>query len=313
MQNPTVDVIVPAFNAQTFIAEAIRSAKSQTHSPARIIVVDDGSTDCTAQVVRKEFDGDPSVVYVRKDNGGLSSARNRGIAEANADFIAFLDADDVWLPGKLSEQIDVFRKSADPKLGVVYCDYDNIDAAGGPLPDYPCFKLNPAVRGDVFTQLLSGNYIASSGSGVLIRGECFLTAGGFDELLPSCEDWDMWLRLARYYHFDYVAKPLVRLRRHGRTMQSDTRRMFRGYIMIFNKWSMEAAKSPALRRVWGRDYGVQIAAHIIREFPKTDLYAMLAEQASPELKRLAIRQAPLIAVDFCRGFLRRIYRALYNR
>src|SRR5579862_475861 len=198
MQQTTVDVIIPAYNAQEFILQAIHSVKSQSY-PARIIVVDDGSTDETARLVNDRFATDPAVRYIYKDNGGLSSARNRGFAESSAEFVAFLDADDLWVPNKLADQLEVFRRTGDPKLGVVYCDFENIDSTGFRLLDKARFQLDRSVRGEVFTQLLCGNYVAGSGSAVLIKRACFQSAGVFDEEFPTCEDWDMWLRLARYY------------------------------------------------------------------------------------------------------------------
>ncbi len=307
MLYPTVDVIIPAYNARDFIVEAIQSVKCQTYA-ARVIVVDDGSTDGTADVVKDRFGLDGSVCYVRKDNGGLSSARNRGLREAAADFIGFLDADDVWFPNKLSEQIEVFRRTTDPKLGVVYCNFEPIDREGRRISNTAA-QLDLSVRGDVFCQLLRGNFVAGSGSAVLVRKECFQVTGPFDEALPSCEDWDMWLRLARHFHFDYVSEPLVQIRRHAGAMNRDARRMFVGHIIFFNKWANEVAKRPTVLEGWRRQYAIPMIAAIMRELPGTELYGLLAKRMSPELGRLAARQIPHILRDLIVEAARKIWPA----
>jgi glycosyltransferase involved in cell wall biosynthesis len=250
MQKPAVDVIIPAYNAREFIVQAIESVKSQTY-PAKTIVVDDGSTDLTDQVIKETFGDDQDVTYIHTEHRGPSSARNRGLAAATADFIAFLDADDVWLPNKLSEQLEVFQRSMDPKLGVVYCDFEQIDRSDRLLSNYPRVRMDLSVRGDVFGQLLRGNYVTGSASGVLVKRECFKIVGGFDENMPF-EDWDMWLRLARYYHFDYVERPLVQLRRHSNNRDFDSRHTLTGNFIFFKKWATEAFKRPTVLSAWIR-------------------------------------------------------------
>ncbi len=307
MPKPTIDVIIPAYNAQDFIVQAIDSVRWQTY-PASVIVVDDGSTDLTAERVKNAFGTDGSVRYVNKQNGGLSSARNRGIAESTAEFIAFLDADDVWLPHKLSEQMEIFQKSKDPKLGVVYCGYETIDQLGHIVSNHSRFSMKPSLRGDVSDQLLCGNYIAGSGSAVLARRECFETAGGFDEVLPSCEDWDMWLRLSRSYHFDFVEKPLVQIRRHALNMNRDRYRMSAGTILFCNKWATEASKRPGALEVWSREHAVAIVGAVIRDFPRTGLYRSITSSMSPQLKRLALRQSPQITFGLLAALVQKMLR-----
>jgi len=284
---PTIDVIIPAYNAQDFIVQAIVSVKSQSYAAARTIVVDDGSTDRTAQLIREHFAGDSSIVYIHKENGGLSSARNRGIREANADLVAFLDADDLWLPTKLHEQVQLFLKTRNPQLGLVFCGYGVVDEKGRSLPDASRFLIDKWIHGDVFEELLSANYVLGSGSAVLIKRQCFEVCGTFDESLPSCEDWDMWLRLAQHYHFDYVQQPLIQIRRHGTNMQRNPYRMFDGYVGVFNKWVREASRRPEVLRFWRLEYSPPIIAAMVKELPATTLYRRLAASMSPEVKQLA--------------------------
>ena len=233
----TIDVVIPAYNCEAFIAQTLLSVIKQTYLPQQIIVVDDGSTDKTGMIVQELAQGKDSPVpiqYIRQDNRGLSAARNTGIRASRSQYIAFLDADDLWEERKLKEQVAVFQSSGYEKLGVVYCDYSNIDRAGV-LIQFPCLILDPSVRGYVLERLLSGNFIASSGSGVLVRRECFDKVGMFDEDLPNCEDWDMWIRIAEVYDFDFAHQKLVRIRRHNTNMSNDTVGMLIGKILVLNK------------------------------------------------------------------------------
>jgi glycosyltransferase involved in cell wall biosynthesis len=219
-----VDVVIPVYNGARFLAAAIESALAQSSPPRRVIVVDDGSTDQSAEIARGLAGGQVELIVVQKANGGLSSARNAGLLACRSEFVALLDADDVWLPHKLARQVARFRDSELADLGVVYCDYDDIDEHGQPLLDFPSTRLQRGLRGDIKRRLYRGNLVAGSGSGVLVKRRCLERTGGFDERLPSSEDWELWLRLAQHYAFDYVDEVLVHLRRHGGSMQAQRER-----------------------------------------------------------------------------------------
>jgi glycosyltransferase involved in cell wall biosynthesis len=213
----------------------LESVVRQTCPPARIFVVDDGSTDGTEDLVRS-FKSEIPIDFIIKQNEGPSAARNVGIARSSSNFIAFLDADDEWIPGKLQEQIRVFSESDISNLGLVYCKYGIIDESGKPVNSYHVVKLDNAVRGNVFEALLSGNRICGSCSGVLVKRECLEIVGSFDESLFNCEDWDLWLRLAEFYGFDYAPMELLKIRRHPGNNQNDTLRMFISLMRFYNKW-----------------------------------------------------------------------------
>lgn len=235
-----VDVIVPVYNRRKYIAAALRSVDAQTLKPRSIIVVDDGSTDDTPLVLRdylrKRAAALPAIVLIDKPNGGASSARNAGIGASSADYLAFLDSDDLWHPSKLERQIETFHSSDVKNLGVVYCDYEVIDSDGKQLVNSPGFRFDPSVRGEVFSRLLTGNLVASSGSGVLARKTCFDQCGLFDENLSAAEDWDMWLRISRRFGFDYVREPLVQIRRHETNLSSDTLQVFFSDFKVLSKY-----------------------------------------------------------------------------
>lgn len=235
---PLIDVVIPAYNAGAFIVDTLKSVAKQDAVINTIFVVNDGSTDNTELKVVQFKESYPSinVVLLNQDNAGLSAARNTGIQHSHADFIALLDADDLWKPQKLSSQIEIFTKSQNPKLGVVYCGYELIDEHSQPLPYSKKAVISPQLRGSVYQSLLRGNFISGSGSSVLIKRSAFHQIGLFDTTLPACEDWDMWLRLSQEYDFDYVAQDLVLIRVHQNNMQKDSLRMISAEMRLLNKF-----------------------------------------------------------------------------
>ncbi len=216
-----IDAIIPVYNGEKFIIEAIKSIEGQTLKPDHIFIINDGSTDNTEEVVLgyKNKCSIP-VIYIKKENGGPNSARNIGIKNSNAEFLAFLDADDVWEERKLEEQMQIFKESLFSNLGLVYGKYDTIDKLGKPSND-GTVALDTRYRGNAYKVLMEANKILGSASCVLIKKEVFNVVGNFDENLRFAEDWDMWLRISKKYEIDYTEKNLVHIRRHtGNTSNS---------------------------------------------------------------------------------------------
>lgn len=274
----SVDVVIPVYNGERFVGHAIRSVMEQTHAPHKIIVVNDGSTDGTEGVImRLQQESAVPIDYIKQENGGLSSARNAGIRVARSQYIAFLDADDEWCSEKLFEQLAVFRTSSFEKLGVVYCRYRIIDERGEYIKHHIALPRSD-MRGHVFSKLLKGNAVISSGSGVLVRRECFESAGLFDEQLRAAEDWDMWLRIAEQYQFDFVPdKDLVKIRMHGSNMQKNAAHMFRNELIFYDKWSIQtrqSGKSFVVPVVWGNS----IAYKLVRSLPDGREFFLLIRQ-----------------------------------
>jgi glycosyltransferase involved in cell wall biosynthesis len=199
-----ISVVIPAFDASAFIAESIGSACRQTHSDLDIIVVDDGSTDDTAQIVRVLAARDPRIRLIEADHRGVSAARNRGIAEARSGLIATLDADDLWHPGKIERQYDLLRHS-EPDVGVVYCWAAGIDALGRVI--LPVWNASLA-EGDVLRDIVRSG-ILSNGSTPLMRREAIERAGGYDENLQLCEDWQFYTALAGVCRFRAIPECLT--------------------------------------------------------------------------------------------------------
>ncbi|MCS6850635.1 MAG: glycosyltransferase [Gemmataceae bacterium] len=198
-----VSVIVATYNYGRFIAEALRSLQRQTFADWEAIIVDDGSTDETPAVVQAFLD-DHRFHYRRIEHVGQSGAKNVGIRAARGRYVAFLDADDVWHPEKLARQLAVFER--DPSLGVVYTGREWMTADGRPL-ERPAPTL---YRGDVLRAIFRTNFVCFSSS--MVRRDVFADVGLFDESLTLAVDYDLWLRIAARYRFDYVDAPLVRYR-----------------------------------------------------------------------------------------------------
>jgi glycosyltransferase involved in cell wall biosynthesis len=220
--NPTVSVVIPTFNYARFLPETLDSAIEQTFTDIEIIVVDDGSTDATPEVIQPYL-ADRRVRYHRGDHRGTSAARNIGIRLARAPLVAFLDSDDIWLPEKLQRQVPLFER--DPQVAVVYSRRLSIDEHGRPLP----LGERPLHRGQVLGALFRQNFICFS-SGV-VRRSALEAVGMCDEGIDLSIDFDLWLRLAARYRLDYVDEPLVKYRTGHPSLS--TRRLERLHVARF--------------------------------------------------------------------------------
>ncbi len=193
-----ISVIIPSWNRAEQLAAALDSVYAQTLAPHEVIVVDDGSTDTTRQRVTGHY---PQVRYIYQHNKGVSSARNTGISAASGDWIALLDSDDRWQPGKLEHQQQAL--AANP--GYRLCHSDETWIRNGKRVNP--MKKHAKVGGHIYLQCLPLCVI--SPSAVMIHRELFEAVGLFDETLPACEDYDLWLRICAVYPVLYVDQPLV--------------------------------------------------------------------------------------------------------
>lgn len=213
--SPLVSVIVAAHDGQAYIGQTLRAALGQANCSIEVIVVDDGSTDQTLNVVRN-VGGQVRIIEQR--NSGVSAARNAGTAAATGEFICFLDQDDIWFPDHLRRHVDVLL--AHPEVGVVVSPYQNWYATEGVyptpesvLPPPPTEELDPDFSGWVFHQFMLDCWALTSAT--TIRRKALLESGGFDEQRPYGEDWDLWLRLAYRVPFAKLRWPPVLYRQHN--------------------------------------------------------------------------------------------------
>jgi glycosyltransferase involved in cell wall biosynthesis len=199
---PKVSVVIPTYNRSQYLARAIRSVLGQSFQDFEIVVVDDASTDNTPQIVRSFQD--PRIRYFRHDtNRKEAGSRNTGVQNSLGEYVAFLDDDDEWLPQKLALQVDLLDKGS-AKLGAVYSSFLKVDAESRKV-------LGPWVakkRGSIYKDLSVQNWIGIP-STVVLRCQCFDTVGLFDEKIEFGLDYDMWIRIAQVYEYEYLEEPLV--------------------------------------------------------------------------------------------------------
>jgi glycosyltransferase involved in cell wall biosynthesis len=234
-EQPLVSVVIPTCNRARMVVRAIASVLDQTYSNIECIVVDDASTDATGEAVARL--ADPRLRYLRNEiNAGAPASRNRGIRQAAGQYVALLDDDDTWLPGKIEKQIAVFGQAPE-KVGLVYTGFYFVAARS----EQTVATVLPAKRGDVYDQMLESCILGSPTP--LIKKECFEQAGLFDETLPSCQDWDMWLRIAKKYEFDFVPEALARHYVHGSQVSTSLASKIASRTTILNKHEHDIKKT----------------------------------------------------------------------
>lgn len=238
---PAVSVVIPTYNRQAALARALRTVVAQSYGDWELIVVDDASTDGTEAVVRSSGDG--RLAYVRHpQNRGGGAARNTGIRLAQGKYVAFLDSDDEWFAGKLAQDVEAFESSGE-RVGLVYCGKELVGADGRVL-----LRRLPTLQGDVYRQLLAHDFIGSC-SRVAVRTEVAQSLGGFDESLPSGQDWDMWVRTARVARVACVPECLVRRHLGHEQISGSLKRIYEGHLKVVEK-HREEFDAGTLSRHW---------------------------------------------------------------
>ena len=234
---PRVSVLVPAYNAQSYLADALDSALSQSYRSFEVIVVDDGSTDATGAIARSyAYRSNGRVRLVRQANAGLPAARNAAIAVARGEFFALLDSDDVWMPNHLAHAVAAL--DADPTVGLVHANIERMDAHGCGLGVPPRFwNLKP----DAYAAIALRHEHVSCPTAVFRRA-CVDDVGGFDTRFTGlgCEDRDLWLRIAERWRLRYLDVVSARYRIHDRNMSGNRERMARARRALVEKM----ARSP---------------------------------------------------------------------
>lgn len=224
---PVVSVVIATYNMAGYLPLAVRSALDQTYRDIEVLIVDDGSTDGTRNRVEPLLD-DPRVRYLQQKNGGQAVAKNHGVRESRGDYVAFLDADDIWEPEKLELQMPLFVRSA--RTGVVFSRLAYIDESGARLR----VADNELFRGRVTGPLLIRNFIGFGSC--VVRKACFDRLGGFDETIGMGIDYDLWLRFSSEYEFDFVDRPLLRYRVWSGQMSNNCRKRYVSGISIMRRF-----------------------------------------------------------------------------
>ena len=227
MKQPLVSVIIPNYNYAHYLPETLDSVLGQGYPNIEIIVVDDGSQDDSENVIRSYGE---RVRLIKQKNQGVSAARNRGVQESSGELIAFLDADDVWLPNKLERQVQ--RILEDPAIGLVHCGLEEVDSSGNVVG-----VLLDGMEGSISREMLLFNrpVILGAGSTALVPRATFDAVGGFDTRLSTSADWEFCYRVAFRQSVAFVAEVLVRYRVHGTNMHSNIKLMEHDMLIGYAK------------------------------------------------------------------------------
>lgn len=302
--NRLVSVIVPAWNAEATLRETLRSVGRQTHRSIEILIVDDGSTDGTATVAQEFCAAEPRARLIRKQNGGVASARNAGIAEAKGDWVAPIDADDLWHPSKIEKQLAAAVAAPEPP-GFVYCWYRKIDEHGDVIASGPRWAFN----GRAFERIAYRNPV-ENGSSLLLSRLAALSVGGYDESLRAsaaqgCEDVMIQLRVARDHPIAAVPEYLVGYRVRSDSMSGDTGQMLRSWNLVYQR----IAKETPLPRDLMRWHIADVHETIAEEDALAGRYASAIRHYGKALLRDPVRWSTYLAYRLARTAARRIGRA----
>jgi len=225
---PKVSVIIPTHNRADLIHSTISSVLNQTFQDFEIIVVDDASKDNTPEVVSSFDDG--RIKYIRNEiNKGDAVARNVGVINSSYEYVAFLDDDDEWVPEKLEKQVNLMENSPQ-EVGCVHTGALSIDKVNKKELEIKA----SGKRGDLFDEMLMGNYIITSS--LLSRKACFERVGLFDESIPYCSDYDMWIRISREFKFEYINQPLVKYHVHENKLSNNPGLVIKGIETLLKKY-----------------------------------------------------------------------------
>jgi glycosyltransferase involved in cell wall biosynthesis len=242
----SISVVIPTYNYGCFIAEAIESVLSQTVKPNEVIVVDDGSTDDTEAKVGRFID---KILYIKQENKGVCTARNRGVAESSGDYILFQDADDTSEPTRLEKQLAIFQ--TDHEIGLVHCGLREFSNAANRGGEIDIDGMEGWVADDLL--LWERPVIVGPGGTIMITRKVFDAVGGFDENLRVGEDWDFCYWVARKFKVGFVPEPLVNYRIHAGAAHNNIREMERGMARFYEKAFAES--DPKIRALKNRAYG----------------------------------------------------------
>ncbi|MBJ6727095.1 glycosyltransferase [Geomesophilobacter sediminis] len=303
---PKVSVIIPTYNCGQFIGKALDSVLKQTFLDYEIIVMDDGSTDATASIVANY----QSVRYFYQINRGLPAARNAAVSRANGEYLAYLDADDLWYPEKLRQQVSFL--DATPRCGIVHADLTYVDENDAPfIPLWHHQKRGAGQQGECLEDLLHNCLIQVPT--VMERHACFDQTGGFDERFRRVEDYLHWIHVAlRGHQFGYIDRPLAMYRWRSGSLSKNSAAMLKATVQMFqvlmeetdlNRNSdasdivakriamLKRLMPGALRREGDYRLARQTALKLLLDFPKElNSYVELFKSSLPEPLLLAARK-----------------------
>jgi glycosyltransferase involved in cell wall biosynthesis len=289
-----VSVIIPAYNAQDWIAETLDSVQAQTHRALEIIIVDDGSRDATKKIATRYMAGDVRIRLLEQVNSGVAAARNHGAAEARSDLLAFVDADDLWAPDKIERQLAALD-AAGPAAGLCYSWYLLIDEESIISARWD----QQPHAGKVLDRLFLSNFVGN-GSSALVRRKAFEDAGGFEPALHNagaqgCEDILFYCRVAAHHEFAVVPDYLVGYRELSGNMSSNIPRMLRSWMLVSKEMKNRHPNKQRLIEEGARRYIVWLTRRAIHRRSPGAVFSIIADTMMHQPKlaaRLALIEAP---------------------
>jgi glycosyltransferase involved in cell wall biosynthesis len=259
---PLVSVIIPCYNQAHFLADALESVLAQTYANFEIVVINDGSSDNTAEVVA----GYSSARYFEQGNKGLSAARNTGLRESRGNYLVFLDADDRLLPGAIEAGLDCFRSH--PECAFVSGQYRSIGEDGTILAE----ATREWVQNEYYLALLRGNYIGMHAT-VVYRRLILEAIGGFNTALKACEDYDVYLRIARKFPVYSYEEIVAEYRQHHASMSRNYELMLRSALVVLgSQWDYVKDSKRHLeayyagQKTWRNYYGRNMITSVYHRF-----------------------------------------------
>jgi glycosyltransferase involved in cell wall biosynthesis len=251
-----ISVVMPTHNRAHFLKTSIESVLIQTYENFELIIIDNNSTDNTSDILRDY--NDKRIKYVKNnENRGCGGARNQGIELARGDYITFPDSDDELISTKFEKQLEKFHVLSN-KFGLVYCGFCYASYKTGQSFKY----IVPELHGNIYNNLLEKNIFPVHAP--IIKRECFERCGILDTSLPACEDWDIWIRIARYYEFAFVPDILAKYNIHGEQMATDMESMISARASIIEKNKSELKNRP---RVLARHFKKIASLYCLNDKP----------------------------------------------
>ncbi|MBD1809592.1 glycosyltransferase [Microcoleus sp. FACHB-SPT15] len=295
---PTISVVIPAYNAERTILETIASVQQQTFSDFELIVINDGSTDRTLELLYNVQD--ERLKIFSYENGGLPVARNRGISQANGEFIAFIDADDLWTPDKLELQLAALQQH--PEAGVAYSwTYFKYEEKEYSYADESSF-----FEGNVYANLLVRNFL-HNGSNPLIRKQAIESIGLFDANLKSCEDWDFYLRLAAKWNFVLIPKSQIIYRQSLSSMTSKVEVMEKYLLIVIGRAFQVAPTELQFLKKQSLSWVYKYAAQQYLKYGGYQYKNLIL--ATVKLAKAILIQPKILLEEYTQGLIRRLVKS----
>jgi glycosyltransferase involved in cell wall biosynthesis len=291
VSNELVSVVVPVYNGERYVGRTLQSVAEQSHRNLEILIVDDGSTDGTGDILHGFVQQESRARILRQSNKGVAAARNLGIRSASGDFIAPLDADDIWHPERVSRQLRCLIDSPSD-VGLVYSPWITIDESGRRLSS--CLDRG-RFEGIVWLQLVMGNFLGNA-STALIKKDCLQAVGLYDEAYflqraQGCEDWDLYLRIAGVCRFHCQPDCLIGYRQVQGSMSIDVDQMMRSYGRLMSKVRISGVPVPPSVYRWSRANYLLYMANRAAAARRRGLTAiLLLRLLSTDLARVLDRQ-----------------------